>query len=177
MDFNRYKRGVSQRLYLLERSEDGKEFQVIGSTGNVYKVVNQDEKWHCSCPDSKFNKRTCKHCYFVIYRCLEKVEEGCKAPIQIVYEWKKRKLNHTKEIDESKKKPTKEEICVICMEELDTGEDLSYCLITERSCGKAVHSRCFDMWLKKGKKTCVYCRESMVVNTKDEYINLKDKLV
>ena len=39
-----------------------KEFKVAGSKGNIYKVVNNEGFWSCSCPAHGFGRgKDCKH--------------------------------------------------------------------------------------------------------------------
>jgi len=65
-------------------------------------------------------------------------------------------------------KKSKDDLCLICIDDLENGEDIDFC---KGSCGKYVHVECFQMWCKsKGVKTCVFCRAEWITNT--DYLNL-----
>jgi hypothetical protein len=55
----------------------------------------------------------------------------------------------------SGKKLVENEMCPVCLEDLNDGTELDYCKF---SCGKSIHKICFSMWCKRKKETCVYCR-------------------
>jgi hypothetical protein len=166
IDYARKSRS-NQRLYLLEKSDDNKKFSVIGTTGNVYEVENEGENlWSCTCPDYKKRHVVCKHCYFVIDKNLCSVKE---APKEVVEQWKKRKSNK----NGVEQKSLENEVCGICIDEMGQNEKLVYC---KYSCGKSVHEECFKMWEKKGKTTCVYCRQNMYENECDGYTNVSKLL-
>jgi hypothetical protein len=39
-----------------------KEYEVAGSKGNTYKVINDEGVWNCSCPAHSFGRgKDCKH--------------------------------------------------------------------------------------------------------------------
>ena len=67
----RLQRATTQRLYLVESSEDesGISCAVLGSTGNVYQV-----KLHhistCNCPDFHRKQDLCKHILFVLLKVI-----------------------------------------------------------------------------------------------------------
>ncbi len=46
-----------------------------------------------------------------------------------------------------------EDKCVICLDSLQNGESYVYC---KKSCGRCIHSDCYDMVINSSKK-CPYC--------------------
>ena len=73
-------RSISQRMYLVDRTElaaDWKRqptppvcsFTVAGSTGNIY-TVTLDNVPTCTCPDFLRKRDLCKHIFFVLLKCI-----------------------------------------------------------------------------------------------------------
>lgn len=76
MSSDRIKRGLVQRLYLvnvLKVNDSDWEFNVEGSTGNIYEVKLCDNI-SCECIDFSKRKKICKHIYFIIGKVLNKKE-------------------------------------------------------------------------------------------------------
>lgn len=74
--------------------------------------------------------------------------------------------NNTKlKMNESSKKCKVDDMCPICLDDLDNGEELEYC---KYSCGKAIHKMCFQMWFHKNSIKCLFCG----ANFNKTYINL-----
>jgi len=178
-------RGQKQKLFLIETVETGKklekEYVIMGSTGNVYKVVICNNP-HCNCPDYTQRMNRCKHIYFVLIRIMNapnvdqetysnreltqmfknipeitnflKVTENVKK----TYEMKKNKKISEKDFDD---------LCPICLDDLLNDEEILTCKF---SCGKHVHSNCYEM-CNKGKDTrlCIYCKHTI---DQQGYINL-----
>ena len=48
-------------ITLVKEDNNYKQFQVIGSTGNVYDVLINRTTSTCTCPDFVLNKKRCKH--------------------------------------------------------------------------------------------------------------------
>lgn len=169
---DRIERAVSQRMYLISRSdksEHEKEFTVLGSVGNVY-TVNVSHKPRCSCPD--FEKgNLCKHILFVLLKVLrlppdsqliyqvallthELTEIFSKAPanpthavmashsVQRKYQELTNSNGHANGHGPEKRKPAEGD-CPICYEEMTTKEPLVWC---ELGCGNNVHAACFQQW-------------------------------
>ncbi|WWD10062.1 hypothetical protein V865_008195 [Kwoniella europaea PYCC6329] len=73
---DRYKRAISQRMFMLERERVGdgnhqyEQFKVLGSTGNVY-TVNIGTIPRCDCPDNLKGNKPCKHIIFVFIKVLK----------------------------------------------------------------------------------------------------------
>jgi len=184
----RKNRGIKQNLFLIETKDidqKSKQYTVMGSTGNVYNVTIKNSP-KCSCPDNKYRYRRCKHIYFILIKVMKvKKEEEDKRRFNDndLEEMFKRipEITNSLMVDGdiynkyqnmNQQKITKkslDDICPICLDDLENGEELDYC---KYSCGKSVHSQCFGMWIKaRNKKTCVFCRQIWEKNIND-YINL-----
>lgn len=193
-------RGVTQNIYLIETfptdDDNIKKFDVMGSTGNVYTVTIKSTP-ECTCPDYKLRQNRCKHIYFILLRVMktdnEDEDEYTTEELLEMYsnipriasnlivdeEFKGlyKKLSGTDgEDDDDKKEVVKrkseDDICPICLDDLDNTGDLDYC---KYSCGKYIHKKCFQMWSKKNKATCVYCRNAWISTestTSQAYVNL-----
>lgn len=71
----RIDRAFAHRLYLLaqgdvEEGQEGVWVDVLGSTGNVYRVTLSGEGSDCKCPDFAKSTGVCKHILFVMLRVL-----------------------------------------------------------------------------------------------------------
>ena len=73
---SRIAKAYNDRLYLVEsippENEDDalREYIVMGSTGNVYRVKIKHEP-SCTCPDNRMRKERCKHIYFILLRVMK----------------------------------------------------------------------------------------------------------
>ena len=56
-----------------------------------------------------------------------------------------------------------DDVCPICLDNIKDNGDLVYC----KKCGKSLHKKCFEMWCKKNKKTCVFCRADWIFSSKN----------
>lgn len=187
VDNQRKIRGLNQKLFLIEAIDINKklekEYVIMGSTGNVYKVVI-NQKPSCNCPDYKKRNSRCKHIYFVLIRIMNVLD-----PDQEVYEKKEllmmfknipKVTDYLKISDDLKKnydsiknkKVSQKDLddsCPICLDELLNGEKLLTCKF---SCGKHVHLDCFEMYNKnKSTKDCLYCKHSL---DNEKYINISN---
>lgn len=191
-------RGIKQNLFLIEMKNNSekyeKEFMVMGSTGNVY-VVIIGEIPTCTCPDFITRNKRCKHIYFILIRVMKSKNEDCEIytendlkemykniPIitsnllvdeKIKKNYDKLKLKNKFEFtnDSLINKKETNDICPICLEDLENGEILDYC---KYSCGKSIHKICFSMWCKQKKANCVYCRADWFKNKSSPYININE---
>jgi hypothetical protein len=68
-----------------------------------------------------------------------------------------------------------DDCCPVCLEDLEEDDDLDYC---KYSCGKPIHTLCFNMWVQKqADPTCLFCRalwnqEDDDNIDKNNYVNL-----
>lgn len=200
-------KALTERLFLVDIKEKSKdelerEFDVMGSTGNVYKVVIKKNST-CKCPDFLFRKNTCKHLYFVYLKVLkakgdfpkiftkpqleklffnlENITNNLYANEQFREAYINKIKNEAKTSSENNlgfKEQKVDDSCPICMDDFEPqSEDLDFC---RYGCGKSVHKNCFKMWTKKNNGNCVFCREEWeIVETKRKkgsgygnYINL-----
>ena len=184
--------------------EKKRVYLIMGSTGNVYSVVITN-KPTCTCPDFKQRKKRCKHIYFVLIRIMkvenpiikikyftnENLEEMFNnIPLitnNLIVDKSKRDKFHeitnnikSNDNNEKNKKNEKviqklndEDICPICLDNLNNGKELDYC---KYSCGLTLHKKCFQMWEKRNKGICVFCRADWYKNKKknknNSYVNL-----
>ncbi|RHZ59324.1 hypothetical protein Glove_364g8 [Diversispora epigaea] len=182
---DRIGRAVSQRMYMIDRTEINdlhQEFTVLGSIGNVYTVVITKVP-SCSCPD--FQKgNLCKHVLFIYLKVLRVDRQSNliyqkallsdelksifdnAAPDPTVLASKKVQEQYAAissgsqpaEEANDKRRPIDGD-CPICYESLDEKENLVWC---KNGCGNNLHKDCFSQWKKSksayDKVTCVYCR-------------------
>jgi hypothetical protein len=168
---DRYKRASEQRMYLIESSKNGSEFQffVMGNTDKQYKITI-GKKISCTCPDCFHSHKFCKHLMLLTIRMLGLPEERVKTDLFTVSDrcidacmnYFQRKLQAETIVPEESgnRKPLDDELgCPICCEELTNSEEILWC----QTCGKNVHKDCFKKWKKP---TCVFCRSEMTPNKK-----------
>jgi len=190
---DRYKRASEQRMYLIESSKNGSEFQffVMGNTDKQYKITI-GKKISCTCPDCFHSHKFCKHLMLLTIRMLGLPEERVKTDLFTVSDrcidacmnYFQRKLQAETIVPEESgnRKPLDDELgCPICCEEfVKTNEPIVFC---QQGCGNNVHFYCFSEWCQVSNiKTCVVCRspwtkeEKMKLERKDEnrYINLAE---
>ncbi|EKM57496.1 uncharacterized protein PHACADRAFT_206397 [Phanerochaete carnosa HHB-10118-sp] len=185
---DRLERVQTQRFFMVDRNRNGdelrEEFQVLGSTGNVYTVVI-DKIPQCSCPDS-LKGNHCKHILFIFAKVLqvpytshawyqkalltsELQEVFANAPlapndmansrVREAYARATGKSATSSSSSSAKRKmPTEEDDCPVCYEGMHgTAEGkLSFC----ETCGNCLHKECFEQWARnKGAGvTCPMCR-------------------
>lgn len=178
-------KALSERLFLVDIKEKKgdeleREFDVMGSTGNVYKVVIKKNST-CKCPDFLFRKNICKHLYFVYLKVLkakgdfpkvlkkpqleklffnlENVTNNLYANEQFREAYINKIKNEAKTSNNNNlgiKEQKVDDSCPICMDDFEPeGEELDFC---KYGCGKSVHKNCFVMWTKKNNGNCVFCR-------------------
>lgn len=183
--FLRKVRGKTQNIFLIETLVDNetrdkeRNFVVMGSTGNIYKVTIKSIP-ECTCPDFKKRREKCKHIYFILIMVMkstnEDQEEYNENELKTMFnnipkitdnliidnENKKKYIQLRSELDEKsekfedeiKKKDT-DDLCPICLDDLTDGNEIEYC---KYSCGKPIHKLCFGMWCKKNTLKCVFCK-------------------
>lgn len=185
----RLARVMSQRFFMVDRTREGdnlhEEFQVLGSTGNIYTVV-VNQLPSCTCPDS-LKGNICKHLLFVFIKVLgvpissplyyqqalltEELEDifsaAPEAPndptsqhLRSVYAAATGKAPADAALQApSRRKPIEEgDDCPICYEELpcDSIKDIVFC---EDGCGKGLHTECHQEYANnlKGQHKPVIC--------------------
>jgi hypothetical protein len=189
MKSDRKNKATNQQLYLIEliptENKSEKNFAVMGSTGNVYKVTIKDLP-ECTCPDYRLRSSRCKHIYFILMRVMKfsnvddeiydekdlkqmydnipHITRNLIVDKKIRENYKKlvkiddddeKSLNNSPEGEELQKVKI-DDVCPICLEDLQNGQELDRC---KKSCGKYIHKICFSMWCKKNTAACVFCRE------------------
>lgn len=191
---SRKSRGKTQKIFLVS-CHNNKEYErcydVMGTTGNVYtvKIKNVPE---CTCPDHQTRNSRCKHIYFVLLRIMKLADAGennysneellemfqnipvitnnLMATVNAQIKYKDLKENDIKKNITINQQPL-DDSCPICLDDLTNGEEIDYCKF---SCGKNVHTLCFQMWCRKQPNlSCIYCRSSWnIQKSSNEYINL-----
>ncbi|KAJ5712807.1 hypothetical protein N7493_009275 [Penicillium malachiteum] len=171
---DRMHRCALQTMFIMNGRLDEEEgipkisFDVVGATGNLYKVV-VGQVPTCTCPDLRFRRVPCKHiCYALVH--------ALKAPTNLQYQlaflsseireiWEGSPLcriqSRVVEDSEGNRKPIEGD-CPICFVEFETDpakkEEIIWC---QGSCGNNVHKGCFADWAKTSRDSgvrCVYCR-------------------
>ena len=85
------------------------------------------------------------------------------------------KINLNKSKKKIEKKINDNDICPICLDNINNGKELDYC---KYSCGLSLHKKCYQMWEKRNKGICVFCRANWYnedkgkKNKKILYVNL-----
>ncbi|CDS06872.1 hypothetical protein LRAMOSA09397 [Lichtheimia ramosa] len=184
---SRLQRALTQRMFVFKREQKGQyqvEFQVLGSTGNLY-TVNIAKRMTCTCIDFVTRHLHCKHLLLILARVfnltgespayaslsltneeLHEMFSNCSpAPGVMVDERVKaaieRKIDGVPEEDRSNRKPLDGAECPICYEDLN--ESQSNVTVYCKTCGNNVHKECFTQWSKQLSRqgmtvTCVFCR-------------------
>lgn len=189
-NYTRYNRGLYQRLYLVSADigDDIINFNVMGSTGNIYKIIISNKEETCTCPDYIGRKNYCKHIFFILGRVLDISQIDICNKMYDIQSIKKYinendvlqnfiqddlacKLNRL-QLQENKiveQKPI-EDNCPICFEEMNKSDNIVYCKYV---CGKSLHNECFDKWKLVKPNQCVYCRGNWDISKQStKYINL-----
>ena len=141
------------------------DIDIVGSTGNIYKVtIGQIPT--CTCPDHRKGNE-CKHKVYAMHTVL-------KAPEHLVYQlaYLSSELREifsgappiassspSSNDTDGNRKPIEGD-CPICFQEMVAEDDLTWC---KAACGNNAHSECWNQWaaIKRGSGatvTCVYCR-------------------
>jgi len=142
----------------------GEEIDIVGSTGNIYKVII-GQLPSCTCPDHQKGNE-CKHKVYAMHTVL-------KAPENLVYQlaYLSSELREifkgappiptdTSDSNETEgnRKPIEGE-CPICFQEYEPEyNELVWC---KAACGQNMHKSCFDQWMaaQRGLTVrCVFCR-------------------
>ncbi|RDW59317.1 RING finger protein [Aspergillus mulundensis] len=166
----RLERAVTQRMFVVGQTVDGTDedpelkFDIVGSTGNIYKTIIGKVPT-CSCPDATKGNQ-CKHICYVLVKVLSAPSHlqyqlaFLSSEIREIYE--KSTLRQVKDKVEDhdtdgKRKPIEGD-CPICFMEFEPKEDIVWC---RAACGNNIHKTCFQKWAATSNQQgvrCVYCR-------------------
>ncbi|KAL5000657.1 hypothetical protein BDV10DRAFT_161699 [Aspergillus recurvatus] len=167
----RLERAVTQRMFVVGQTVAGTDevpelnFDIVGSTGNIYKTTIGKVPT-CNCPDARKGNQ-CKHICYVLVKVL-------KAPSHLQYQlaflsseireiYENSPLRNVKDKAEDhdtdgKRKPVEGD-CPICFMEFEPDkEDIVWC---RAACGNNIHKACFQKWAASSNHQgvrCVYCR-------------------
>ncbi|PWY86265.1 RING finger domain protein [Aspergillus heteromorphus CBS 117.55] len=181
-------RALSQRMFVVGHTATNVEvapemsFDIVGTTGNIYKTVIGKVPT-CSCPDARKGNQ-CKHICYVLVKAL-------KAPHHLQYQLaflssELREMYNASPISREQPKATEnndgnrkpvEGDCPICFMEFEPDrEETVWC---QAACGNNIHKTCFQQWAatqtrQRQEVRCVYCRSPW--ETKPSNVDL-DKLV
>ena len=182
---SRYSRAKNDNLSLLKyiepKEEDNKtkskksknknyrDFIVLGSTGNEYKVRIQKEPT-CTCPDYIMRGNRCKHILFILENIFDEYQSGenyydevdvdfmfdeIPERIKLMYE-KNLNIEKRKNMDFALSNINNDEICPICFQKIKNGKKIDKCLF---GCGQEIHFDCLNKWHKfHNIKNCPYCK-------------------
>ncbi|KAJ0414964.1 RING finger domain protein [Aspergillus carlsbadensis] len=181
----RLDRAVTQRMFVVGQTVDGADgvpemkFDIVGSTGNLYRISIGKEPT-CNCPDGAKGNQ-CKHICYVLVKVL-------RAPTHLQYQlaflstelseiYENSPLRHVKEKAEEpetdgKRKPVEGD-CPICF--MEFAPDKEIIIWCRAACGNNVHANCFHKWAatqnSRGVR-CVYCRSPWQVEDADGKVEM-----
>ncbi|ORZ21364.1 hypothetical protein BCR42DRAFT_407403 [Absidia repens] len=175
-----------EKLFVMSRSPLGpteEEFEVIGSTGNLYMVLIGSQL-SCTCRDFLHRRAHCKHIltillkvfrlhpsspiFTTLYPSLNTLHEifSSRVPDPASFIPQELKAIIDRNIKsgpaqsgtKTARRPIDTSDCPVCCDEFDDTkiQDILFC----RVCGNNIHAECFEMWKKTklANITCVYCR-------------------
>ncbi|KDQ61266.1 hypothetical protein JAAARDRAFT_32263 [Jaapia argillacea MUCL 33604] len=192
---DRVDRVASQRFFMVERKRNGEElreeFGVLGSTGNVYKVVI-DKKPSCDCPDARKGNH-CKHILFIFMKVLQVPYQSNvwyqkalltselqtifanapEAPNSVTNQrvreayaratGKASGSSSSNTNETNKRLPGPEDDCPICYENMHKVDvkKMAFC----DTCKNGLHLECFQQWARTAGRnvTCVFCRAEWAI--------------
>jgi len=149
------------------------EIDVVGSTGNIYKVtIGQIPS--CTCPDH-LKGNECKHKVYALHTVL-KAPEHLQYQLAYLSSELREIFNGAPPIPtevsssgdtDGNRKPIEGE-CPICYFDFDVEHnELVWC---KAACGNNMHKSCFDQWAASQRGSavkCVYCRTPWQVDPGD----------
>ncbi|KAJ7183772.1 hypothetical protein C8R46DRAFT_984978 [Mycena filopes] len=181
---DRVERVMTQRFFMVDRKrfegELKEEFQVLGSTGNIYTVTIQ-QKPSCDCPDARKGNH-CKHILFIYLKVLQVTQasgvwyqkalltneleqifaDAPLAPNAVAHPrireayaratGKSKEVPSTPEVAAGPKKrlPGEDDDCPICYDGMHGVAESTLTFCEE--CGNAVHKECFGQWKQTSAK-------------------------
>ncbi|GLI81276.1 hypothetical protein PoHVEF18_009652 [Penicillium ochrochloron] len=146
-------------------------FDVVGTTGNIYKV-KIGKLPSCDCPDGKMRCRgECKHIIYVLLKALNARPElqyqisFVPSELREMYEGSLMSMfedNGAADLGHDGKRKPLEGACPICFMDFAPKDKTVWC---QTGCGNNVHEVCFKQWARasltsQGSIRCVYCRTS-----------------
>lgn len=172
VDQERLERANTERIFLIssQLNQNVFEFEVMGSTGKIYKV-KLDNKATCSCPDNSYRRNKCKHILFMFSKIfkvpdIEKNKYTAKEINDLVEKYKENIAKNTFNIEDYQKDVESkvrglDGDCVICLDGFISGEKYVYC---SKSCHNAFHEICHKMY-SKVNKNCPCCMQVICAST------------
>lgn len=166
VDDQRMKRGKTQKIYLVNRNVDDSSaiFNVMGTTGNIYEVKLLGSPV-CTCPDFEKRKQRCKHIFFMLTKIFliknpykntfsqKEIDEYIKSYKDNISKFS---IKHDAKVGVDVGAKCIDDDCCICLDPILNGEPYVYCKLT---CGRCIHSDCYNMVVKKSSK-CPYCQNN-----------------
>jgi hypothetical protein len=172
---DRKQNSIEQKIFLInfkKGSMNDLEFTVMGTTKNIY-IVYICESPKCTCMDFKIRHKRCKHIFFILRKIMkvnntiednkifsreELIEMITNIPINItssvINDITSNKKIISTDIIVKMKIIDDEDICSICFDNLNNGEELDYC---KYKCGKAIHAECFKIYCEINAMKCINC--------------------
>ncbi|KAI9376547.1 hypothetical protein BJX61DRAFT_324824 [Aspergillus egyptiacus] len=165
----RLERAITQRMFVVGQTVTGTDdvpeltFDIVGTTGNLYKTVIGKEPT-CSCPDARKGNQ-CKHiCYVKVLNApvhLQYQLAFLSPELRDIYENSPLRQVNDKAVEpdtDGKRKPVEGD-CPICFMEFEPEKEaIVWC---RAACGNNIHKTCFQKWAatQQGQGVrCVYCR-------------------
>lgn len=194
---NRIKKCSYESLYLLDFkiNKDDITLKISGSTLNVYTIYLKDIYLSCNCPDFLSKNIFCKHiCYVICF--IGKIHDetifikqslnhfqkqiiilrllnNCFNEPDIINDFliNKYKYKLLKLKDNDILKRNIQDECPICYLDMNKDKDNFEKIFTCSNCKNCVHMNCMLIWIKN-KESCVYCRQEISNDSKENYINI-----
>ncbi|KAJ6790277.1 hypothetical protein PWT90_07508 [Aphanocladium album] len=180
-----WERATTERFFVLKRERcdadecPQEEFELAGTTGNVYsvKIARQPV---CNCPYA-LKGNQCKHTIYILHRVL-------KAPRNLVYQlallgselrqiYDNLPQTGARGEDDAENRKSVEGECAICYMDLDK-EDKKTIVWCRAACGQNFHRVCFDTWARTcGARgvTCPLCRSPWKMQENADVVAAVDK--
>ncbi|KAA8649183.1 RING finger protein [Aspergillus tanneri] len=198
----RLSRATTQRMFVVGRSVVGADdvpemkFDIVGSTGNIYKTTIGKVPT-CDCPDAQKGHQ-CKHICYVLVKVLKAPAHlqyqlaFLSSELREIYQQSSLSAEQPEPENNNGKRKAVEGDCPICFMEFEPDkEEIFWC---RAACGNNIHKACFQRWAATSRNQdvrCVYCRspwqsESSNLNlevlrkegqmNEEGYVNVADQL-
>ncbi|RJE23541.1 hypothetical protein PHISCL_04125 [Aspergillus sclerotialis] len=153
-------------------------FDIVGSTGNIYKTTIGKVPT-CDCPDAKKGNQ-CKHICYALSKVLKAPDylqyqlAFLSSELHEIYQGSSLSCEQAEsKSDNDGKRKAVEGDCPICFMEFEVDkEEIVWC---RAACGNNIHKFCFDQWAATQRSQgvrCVYCRSPWQVDTSN--INMEN---